>query len=106
MPQFYRQRADPKNVAAIILGGGAGTQLFPLTKRTATPAVKYSLHFFFFSFLFCFLLFWGGVFAYLMSILLEKKSFVFGYQVVQYGSNEYTSSRVNRRSQVWSLITW
>ncbi|XP_062093752.1 glucose-1-phosphate adenylyltransferase large subunit 1-like [Humulus lupulus] len=39
VPQFHRRRADPKNVAAIILGGGAGTQLFPLTRRAATPAV-------------------------------------------------------------------
>ncbi|KAB1207302.1 Glucose-1-phosphate adenylyltransferase large subunit 1 [Morella rubra] len=38
-PTFYRQMADPKNVASIILGGGAGTQLFPLTRRAATPAV-------------------------------------------------------------------
>ncbi|GMH23569.1 hypothetical protein Nepgr_025412 [Nepenthes gracilis] len=38
-PIFERQIADPKNVASIILGGGAGTQLFPLTSRTATPAV-------------------------------------------------------------------
>ncbi|XP_038711012.1 glucose-1-phosphate adenylyltransferase large subunit 1-like isoform X2 [Tripterygium wilfordii] len=36
---FERPKADPKNVASIILGGGAGTQLFPLTKRAATPAV-------------------------------------------------------------------
>lgn len=38
-PMYERQRADPKNVASIILGGGAGIQLFPLTSRTATPAV-------------------------------------------------------------------
>ncbi|KZV53371.1 ADP-glucose pyrophosphorylase large subunit family protein [Dorcoceras hygrometricum] len=38
-PKFERRRANPKNVAAIILGGGAGTQLFPLTTRAATPAV-------------------------------------------------------------------
>ncbi|OWM87236.1 hypothetical protein CDL15_Pgr019283 [Punica granatum] len=38
-PVFPRQRADPKNVASIILGGGAGTHLFPLTRRAATPAV-------------------------------------------------------------------
>lgn len=31
--------ADPKSVAAIILGGGAGTRLFPLTSRRAKPAV-------------------------------------------------------------------
>ncbi|GAA0145486.1 nucleotidyltransferase [Lithospermum erythrorhizon] len=38
-PRFERRKANPKNVAAIILGGGAGAQLFPLTSRTATPAV-------------------------------------------------------------------
>ncbi|KAK8616417.1 hypothetical protein V6N13_017967 [Hibiscus sabdariffa] len=37
--RFERQRVDPKNVASIILGGGPGTHLFPLTKRAATPAV-------------------------------------------------------------------
>ncbi|KAH7517796.1 glucose-1-phosphate adenylyltransferase large subunit 1 [Ziziphus jujuba] len=39
VPQFHRRRMDPKNVASIILGGGAGPQLFPLTRRAATPAV-------------------------------------------------------------------
>ncbi|KAG4389088.1 hypothetical protein AAZX31_06G011100 [Glycine max] len=39
VPSFLRRRADPKNVVSIILGGGPGTQLFPLTKRAATPAV-------------------------------------------------------------------
>ncbi|GER50352.1 glucose-1-phosphate adenylyltransferase [Striga asiatica] len=38
-PKSERQRANPKNVAAIILGGGSGAQLFPLTSRAATPAV-------------------------------------------------------------------
>lgn len=38
-PIFERKRANPKNVTAIILGGGAGTHLFPLTSKTATPAV-------------------------------------------------------------------
>lgn len=38
-PVLHRPRADPKKVAAIILGGGAGIQLFPLTRRAATPAV-------------------------------------------------------------------
>ncbi|KAL9231651.1 hypothetical protein vseg_006850 [Gypsophila vaccaria] len=38
-PVYERRRADSKNVASIILGGGAGAQLFPLTSRTATPAV-------------------------------------------------------------------
>ncbi|XP_020258101.1 glucose-1-phosphate adenylyltransferase large subunit 1, chloroplastic isoform X2 [Asparagus officinalis] len=33
------ERKDPRTVAAIILGGGAGTRLFPLTKRRAKPAV-------------------------------------------------------------------
>lgn len=33
------QEADPKSVASIILGGGAGTRLFPLTGRRAKPAV-------------------------------------------------------------------
>lgn len=39
LPRFERRKADPNNVASIILGGGAGTQLFPLTRRAATPAV-------------------------------------------------------------------
>lgn len=39
VPRLERKTANPKNVAAIILGGGAGTQLFPLTRRSATPAV-------------------------------------------------------------------
>ncbi|GLT42809.1 hypothetical protein SLA2020_167910 [Shorea laevis] len=38
-PRLERQRVDPKNVASIILGGGAGTHLFPLTRRAATPAI-------------------------------------------------------------------
>ncbi|CAM8991738.1 unnamed protein product [Rhodiola kirilowii] len=33
------ERRDPKTVVAVILGGGAGTRLFPLTKRRAKPAV-------------------------------------------------------------------
>lgn len=39
VPRFERRKAEPKNVASIILGGGAGTQLFPLTSRRAVPAV-------------------------------------------------------------------
>ncbi|URE08747.1 hypothetical protein MUK42_21804, partial [Musa troglodytarum] len=38
-PMFGYRTADPKSVASIILGGGAGTQLFPLTSTRATPAV-------------------------------------------------------------------
>lgn len=38
-PLFERSTAEAKNVAAIILGGGAGTRLFPLTSRRAKPAV-------------------------------------------------------------------
>ncbi|GAB4837890.1 Glucose-1-phosphate adenylyltransferase large subunit 1 [Ancistrocladus abbreviatus] len=39
MPFVEKRRTDPKNAASVILGGGAGTHLFPLTSRTATPAV-------------------------------------------------------------------
>ncbi|KAJ6708850.1 GLUCOSE-1-PHOSPHATE ADENYLYLTRANSFERASE LARGE SUBUNIT 3 CHLOROPLASTIC [Salix koriyanagi] len=35
---FETPQADPSNVASIILGGGAGTRLFPLTSRRAKPA--------------------------------------------------------------------
>lgn len=38
-PLFGKEKADPKSVASIILGGGTGTQLFPLTSTRATPAV-------------------------------------------------------------------
>lgn len=34
------ENRDPRTVAAVILGGGAGTRLFPLTKRRAKPAVS------------------------------------------------------------------
>ncbi|KAM7276950.1 hypothetical protein ACFE04_018816 [Oxalis oulophora] len=34
-----KPKADPNTVASIILGGGAGTRLFPLTHRRAKPAV-------------------------------------------------------------------
>ncbi|KAL5055489.1 hypothetical protein RYX36_036171 [Vicia faba] len=40
VPSFLRRKADPKKVVSIILGGGPGVQLFPLTKRAATPAVS------------------------------------------------------------------
>jgi glucose-1-phosphate adenylyltransferase len=33
---------NPRTVVAVILGGGAGTRLFPLTKRRAKPAVSTS----------------------------------------------------------------
>ncbi|CAM6098854.1 unnamed protein product [Calypogeia fissa] len=39
LPVDEKDRADPKTVVSIILGGGAGTRLFPLTKRRAKPAV-------------------------------------------------------------------
>ncbi|KDP28372.1 hypothetical protein JCGZ_14143 [Jatropha curcas] len=38
-PVLAKPEADPKTVASIILGGGAGTRLFPLTLRRAKPAV-------------------------------------------------------------------
>ncbi|KAK4789741.1 hypothetical protein SAY86_017045 [Trapa natans] len=38
-PAFQKPKADPKTVVSIILGGGAGTRLFPLTKTRAKPAV-------------------------------------------------------------------
>jgi glucose-1-phosphate adenylyltransferase len=36
-------KADPRTVVSVILGGGAGTRLFPLTKRRAKPAVSHLL---------------------------------------------------------------
>ncbi|KAB2023304.1 hypothetical protein ES319_D06G008600v1 [Gossypium barbadense] len=36
---FESPQADPKEVASIVLGGGAGTRLFPLTSMRAKPAV-------------------------------------------------------------------
>ncbi|KAL8127167.1 glucose-1-phosphate adenylyltransferase large subunit 1 [Apium graveolens] len=38
-PALVHPEVDPKTVAAVILGGGAGTRLFPLTSRRAKPAV-------------------------------------------------------------------
>ncbi|PKU77423.1 Glucose-1-phosphate adenylyltransferase large subunit 1, chloroplastic [Dendrobium catenatum] len=34
------ERRDPRTVVAVILGGGAGTRLFPLTRQRAKPAVS------------------------------------------------------------------
>lgn len=39
LEDLQMEKCDPRTVAAIILGGGAGTRLFPLTKRRAKPAV-------------------------------------------------------------------
>ncbi|HVM47001.1 MAG TPA: glucose-1-phosphate adenylyltransferase [Candidatus Acidoferrum sp.] len=39
MPYTSRQDATTSNVLSVILGGGAGTRLFPLTKERAKPAV-------------------------------------------------------------------
>lgn len=39
------EKRDPRTVVAIILGGGAGTRLFPLTKRRAKPAVSQHSYF-------------------------------------------------------------
>jgi len=39
VPTFETPEVNPKSVASIILGGGAGTRLFPLTGRRAKPAV-------------------------------------------------------------------
>ncbi len=39
MPQSGRQSINTSNVLSIIMGGGQGTRLFPLTKERAKPAV-------------------------------------------------------------------
>src|SRR6266542_3854407 len=39
MSQTGRQSANPSNVLSVIMGGGQGTRLFPLTKERAKPAV-------------------------------------------------------------------
>ncbi|RDX79074.1 Glucose-1-phosphate adenylyltransferase large subunit 2, chloroplastic, partial [Mucuna pruriens] len=40
-PVLTGSEPNPKTVASIILGGGAGTRLFPLTQRRAKPAVPF-----------------------------------------------------------------
>ncbi|MED6143880.1 Clathrin assembly protein complex 2 beta large chain [Stylosanthes scabra] len=39
LKELDHESKNPKTVLAVILGGGAGTRLFPLTKRRAKPAV-------------------------------------------------------------------
>lgn len=73
-PFFEEQgKADPTTVASIILGGGAGTRLFPLTSRRAKPAVKE------FMFLFCFFNVWPFLIYEKMEwlLLIDVVVFVF-----------------------------
>ena len=39
VPHKQSEKVNAKSVAAVILGGGAGTRLYPLTKQRAKPAV-------------------------------------------------------------------
>ena len=39
MTQGKRMSPNTSNVLSVIMGGGAGTRLFPLTKERAKPAV-------------------------------------------------------------------
>ncbi len=39
MPNSFQTHADPRRVLALIMGGGQGTRLFPLTRERAKPAV-------------------------------------------------------------------
>ena len=41
MSQTGRQTINTSNVLSVIMGGGQGTRLFPLTKRRAKPAVPW-----------------------------------------------------------------
>lgn len=42
------EKRDARTVAAVILGGGAGTRLYPLTKQRAKPAVSIFFEYSFF----------------------------------------------------------
>ena len=39
-----RQSVNTSNVMSVIMGGGQGTRLFPLTKERAKPAVHKNLN--------------------------------------------------------------
>lgn len=39
-PTAEKPRVEARTVVSLILGGGAGTRLFPLTHRRAKPAVS------------------------------------------------------------------
>ena len=41
MAKTGRQSANTSNVLSVIMGGGQGTRLFPLTKERAKPAVYF-----------------------------------------------------------------
>lgn len=91
---FPNCKADPKTVVSIILGGGAGTRLFPLTQTRAKPAV--SRLFIYWSHIF--LPFWRQIWSLIKFLIINEQQVPLGgcYRLVDVPVSNCINSGINK----------